>query len=68
MRANTCIESTVRFAAELGYEVTLVKDAIGSFSKDEMESSLRHNLPAQLTGICKFNRFNDEFGISLQID
>jgi nicotinamidase-related amidase len=27
MRANTCIESTVRYAAELGYEVTLVKDA-----------------------------------------
>jgi ureidoacrylate peracid hydrolase len=25
--AHTCVESTVRFAAELGYEVTLVKDA-----------------------------------------
>jgi len=46
MRANTCIESTVRFAAELGYEVTLVSDAIGSFGKPEMESSLRFNLPS----------------------
>jgi ureidoacrylate peracid hydrolase len=27
-RANTCIDSTVRYAAELGYDVTLVKDAI----------------------------------------
>ena len=27
LRANTCIEATVRYAAELGYEVTLVKDA-----------------------------------------
>jgi len=35
LRANTCIESTVRFAAELGYEVTLVKDAVGSFSVAE---------------------------------
>jgi nicotinamidase-related amidase len=51
MRANTCIESTVRFAAELGYEVTLVKDAIGSFGKAEMESSLRYNLPAYANAI-----------------
>ncbi|PMZ30115.1 isochorismatase, partial [Pseudomonas sp. GW247-3R2A] len=27
MLANTCIESTARFAAELGYHVTLVRDA-----------------------------------------
>src|SRR6267143_6142445 len=26
-KANTCIDSTVRYAAELGYDVTLVKDA-----------------------------------------
>lgn len=51
MRANTCIESTVRFAAELGYEVTLVKDAIGSFSMSELESSLRYNLPAYSNSI-----------------
>jgi nicotinamidase-related amidase len=25
--AHTCIEATVRFAAEFGYEVTMVKDA-----------------------------------------
>ena len=30
-RANTCTDSTVRYAAELGYDVTLVKDAIASF-------------------------------------
>ena len=33
MIAHACIEATVRYAAELGYEVTLVKDAIGSFEK-----------------------------------
>jgi ureidoacrylate peracid hydrolase len=46
MRANTCIESTVRFAAELGYEVTVVKDAIGSFGQAEMDASLQFNIPA----------------------
>ena len=51
MRANTCIESTVRFAAELGYEVTLVKDAIGSFSQAEMDASLQFNLPAYASAV-----------------
>jgi ureidoacrylate peracid hydrolase len=46
MRANTCIESTVGYAAELGYEVTLVKDAIGSFGQAEMDASLQFNVPA----------------------
>jgi ureidoacrylate peracid hydrolase len=45
MRANTCIDSTVRYAAELGYEVTLVNDAIGSFSWDEMKATLEINAP-----------------------
>jgi ureidoacrylate peracid hydrolase len=45
MRANTCIESTVRFAAELGYEVTVIKDAIGSFGHAEMDASLQFNIP-----------------------
>jgi ureidoacrylate peracid hydrolase len=45
LRANTCIDSTVRYAAELGYEVTLVKDAIGSYSWDEMKATLELNAP-----------------------
>lgn len=51
MRANTCIESTVRFAAELGYEVTLVRDAIGSFGFPEMDASLKFNLPQYASAI-----------------
>jgi nicotinamidase-related amidase len=43
--ANTCIDSTVRYAAELGYAVTLVKDAIGSRSWDEMKATLEVNAP-----------------------
>src|SRR5262249_15649986 len=30
--AHTCVEATVRFAAELGYHVTVVKDATASYS------------------------------------
>jgi nicotinamidase-related amidase len=34
--ANTCVESTCRFAMELGYHVTLVKDATAAFSPEMM--------------------------------
>src|SRR5215469_8832487 len=43
--AHTCVESTVRFAAELGYEVTLVKDAIADYSDEHMHAALVTNLP-----------------------
>ncbi|HVK75768.1 MAG TPA: isochorismatase family cysteine hydrolase [Kofleriaceae bacterium] len=45
LRANTCVEATVRHAVELGYEVTMVKDATASFSADEMRATLEVNLP-----------------------
>ena len=31
--AHTCLEATVRYGAELGYEVTVVKDATASYSE-----------------------------------
>lgn len=37
--ANTCIESTSRFASELGYHVTLVTDATAAFSPDRMHAA-----------------------------
>jgi nicotinamidase-related amidase len=43
--AHTCVESTVRFAAELGYDVTMVKDAIASFTDEQMHAALRINIP-----------------------
>jgi ureidoacrylate peracid hydrolase len=36
--AHTCIEATVRYAAELGYQVTVVKDATAHYSDKEMHS------------------------------
>ena len=43
--AHTCVESTVRFAAELGYEVTLVKDATADYGEEFMHAALVTNLP-----------------------
>ena len=43
--ANTCIESTARFAMELGYHVTLVRDATAAFSKDMMHAAHELNGP-----------------------
>jgi nicotinamidase-related amidase len=37
--ADTCIESTSRFAMELGYHVTLVRDATAAFTKDRMHAA-----------------------------
>lgn len=39
--AHTCVESTVRFAAELGYEVSVVKDATAGYSDEEMHAARR---------------------------
>ena len=45
MIANTCIEATGRFAAELGYHVTLVKDATAAFSNEAMHAAHEINGP-----------------------
>ena len=49
--AHTCVEATVRFAAELGYEVTVVKDATASYSDEEMHAALDVNLPNYASAI-----------------
>ena len=43
--AHTCVEATVRFAVELGYEVTVVRDATADYSDREMFTSLEINIP-----------------------
>ena len=43
--AHTCVEATVRYAAELGYDVTLVRDATADYSDREMQAALDVNLP-----------------------
>ncbi len=49
--AHTCVESTVRYAAELGYEVTMVKDATADYSDVEMRAALEVNIPNYASAI-----------------
>jgi ureidoacrylate peracid hydrolase len=49
--AHTCVESTVRFAAELGYEVTLVKDATADYGEEFMHAALITSLPNYASAI-----------------
>lgn len=49
--AHTCVEATVRFAAELGYEVTMVRDATVDYSDVEMHAALDVNLPNYASAI-----------------
>ena len=53
--AHTCVESTVRFAAELGYEVTLVKDATADYADEMMHAALHLNLPNYANAIVRTN-------------
>ena len=41
----------VRFAAELGYEVTLVKDATADYSDEAMHAALDINIPNYASAI-----------------
>ena len=43
--AHTWVEATVRYAAELGYDVTMVKDATADYSNEEMHAALDINIP-----------------------
>jgi nicotinamidase-related amidase len=49
--AHTCIEATVRFAAELGYEVTVVRDATADYSDEMMHAALDVNMPNYASAI-----------------
>lgn len=49
--AHTCLEATVRFGAELGYQVTVIKDATASYSDKEMQAALEVNIPNYATPV-----------------
>jgi nicotinamidase-related amidase len=49
--AHTCVEATVRFAAELGYEVTMVRDATADYSVETMHAALAVNMPNYASAI-----------------
>lgn len=49
--ANTCVESTARYAMELGYQVTLVSDATAAFSPEMLHAAHVLNGPTFATAI-----------------
>jgi len=53
--AHTCLEATVRYAAELGYEATVVKDATADYSDVEMHAALDVNIPNYASAIVSTN-------------
>lgn len=51
--ANTCIECTARYASELGYHVTLVRDATAAFKTEAMHAAHELNGPTFAHAIVK---------------
>jgi nicotinamidase-related amidase len=49
--AHTCIEATVRYAAELGYDVAVVKDATPDYTDEMMHAALDINIPNYASAI-----------------
>ncbi len=57
--AHTCLEATVRYGAELGYDVTVVKDATASYSDREMHAALEVNIPNYASAILSADEVTD---------
>ncbi len=57
MTANLCCESTGRHAAEEGYDVTFLSDAIGSEDIPSYEASIRVNYPLIANGVMTVDEF-----------
>ena len=60
--AHTCVEATVRFAAELGYEVTLVNDATADYSDAHMRAALEINIPSYASVIVTASEVIERIG------
>jgi nicotinamidase-related amidase len=66
--AHTCVEATVRYAAELGYEVTVVKDATASYSDREMHAALDVNIPNYASAIVTTNKIVDSIASLIEVE
>jgi ureidoacrylate peracid hydrolase len=53
--AHTCVEATVRYAAELGYQITMVKDATADYSDEAMHAALDVNIPNYASAVVTTN-------------
>ncbi|MFD7232825.1 isochorismatase family cysteine hydrolase [Streptomyces sp. NPDC059881] len=59
--ADTCIESTARFAMELGYHVTLVRDATAALTPERMHAALELNGPTYAHAIVTASQLTTTF-------
>ncbi len=57
MAANLCCESTARHAMEDGYDVTMIKDAMGAASIPEYEAAIHLNLPLVSNAVVTTDEF-----------
>ncbi len=57
--AHTCVAGTVRSAAELGYQVTVVKHATASYSDEHMRAALDIALPNYASAIVTTSEVTD---------
>ena len=57
--AHTCVAGTVRSAAELGYQVTVVKDATASYSDEHMRAALDIAQPNYASAIVTTSEVTD---------
>ena len=64
MTANLCCESTGRHAAEDGYDVTYLWDAIGSESLPSYEAAIRVNFPLLGNGVMNVDEFLSALDVS----
>jgi nicotinamidase-related amidase len=45
LATNTCVESTGRYAVEMGYHTTFLSDAVATFSAEEQKSAIELDYP-----------------------
>jgi nicotinamidase-related amidase len=62
MAANLCCESTARHAMEDGYDVTMLKDAMGAASLPEYEAAVHLNLPLIANSLINTDQFLSAIG------
>ncbi|HET6889524.1 MAG TPA: isochorismatase family protein [Pyrinomonadaceae bacterium] len=60
--AHMCVEATVRYAAELGYEVTMVRDTTADYSNEEMHAALDVNIPNYPSAMVSTDEIVDSIG------
>jgi ureidoacrylate peracid hydrolase len=64
MAANLCCESTARHAMEDGYDVTMLKDAMGAASLPEYEAAVHLNLPLVSNAVITTEEFVKALDVS----